>query len=353
MKQRKKLVTERLVAAQFQNGIGNFIMMTPAITALANHNDAKVDIVLDRSWNDSRRQGIEQFCNEWDLVNEVIEFQKGFDEKKYEALFYAYHGESSESHTFFKNNAKIESDHANWRSEKINEVDYYMNMIYKMGYRGSVPPLKFVTGSTANLGSKRLNDKEYFKVGFCNGFFAGSKWQWERKAWPHFERLAFLLRKYYPKGKMRIFLFGKGEVEKKWADKFTDDKLVFSLVNRTDILGAASCIRCMDLFITTDTGLMHIADAIGVPMIALFGPTLVSKNGPYQMNNRIVRSPLPCAPCQQNPLFTICKETDRCMKALEPGLVMAAVRTYVPQLIKMGRMYCNEKTQEVKSCLGL
>jgi ADP-heptose:LPS heptosyltransferase len=353
MKKRKKLETKQLVAVQFQNGIGNFIMMTPAITALANYNNAKVDIVLDQSWKDSRRQSIEQFCNGWDLVNSVIEFQNGFDKDKYKVLFYAYHGESSETHTFFKNNAKVESDHVNWRSEKINEVDYYMNMIYKMGYRESVPPLKFIPGSTANFRGDRLNDNNYFKIGFCNGFFAGSKWQWERKGWPHFERLAYLLKKYYPKGQMKIFLFGKGETEKKWAGKFTDNKLMFSLVNRTNILEATSCIRYMDLFITTDTGLMHIADAVGVPMIALFGPTLISKNGPYGMNNKIVRSPFPCSPCQQSPLFTICKETDRCMEALDPGLVMAAIRSYVPQLIKMGKMYRNEKTREVKSCLGL
>ena len=52
---------------------------------------------------------------------------------------------------------------------------------------------------------------------------------------------------------------------------------------------AQALIRCR-AFVTVDTGVMHLADAVGVPMVALFGPTSVKRWGPRSHNARIVQS---------------------------------------------------------------
>ena len=343
------LAKPRLVAVQFQNGIGNFIMLTPAIKALCSHYNAKADIILDKSWTDSRRDEIVRFCELWELINEVKVFQDGFNKDNYEQLFYAYHGESSETHTYFKNNAEFESDHINWRAEKLHEVDYYMNMIYKMGYRGPIPSQHYVKRNTATF-RPDISDSSVFRIGLCNGFFAGSRWQWERKGWPYFPELVKLIRRYF-RGSMKIFLFGKGAVEKEWAAKIDDGQA--QIVNTVDncTLPETSCyMQYMDLFITTDTGLMHVADAIGIPTIAIFGATLVSKNGLRNKEHRVIRGSWSCIPCQLSPHFNTC-DSWTCMKSLKPELVMAEVRSYLWDLVKRGRIRTRKNGGEIKKCL--
>ena len=354
MKKRKPLGTEEkknLVAVQFQNGIGNFIMMTPAIKALCSHFDAKVDIILDNSWKDSRKIGLKEYCEWWDLVNEVKDFQDGFNKEDYVQLFYAKHGENSEAHNYFKDNAEVEADHVNWRSSRMHEIDYYMEAVYKIGYRGPVPDQQFLTGGIGNFKAE-IADPNMLRIGFCNGFFAGSRWEWERKGWPYFPELANLLFRYYNGGggNLKIYLFGKGQRELDWAETVKGDRVV-SFVDQMNLLTTTSFIKYMDLFITTDTGLMHLADAMNVPMITLFSATLVSKNGPYNKEHRIVRAPLSCAPCQQSPSFHVCHEW-KCMDTLVPEIVVSETRSYVRELMGKGRMcYKKDGGGGFKPCL--
>jgi len=51
------------------------------------------------------------------------------------------------------------------------------------------------------------------------------------------------------------------------------------------------------LLITTDSGPMHIAAAVGTPVVALFGPTDPSRTGPYGRGHTIIRKELACSPC--------------------------------------------------------
>jgi len=342
---------KNIVAVHFANGLGNFIMLTPALQALAKHFDAKVDIILDKSWQDSRRSSVKDFCDRWKLIREVKEFQDGFDKKDYRQLFYVAHGENCEALSYFRENAGYEADHINWRASKINEVDYYMDQVYKLGYKGSVPPLAVSETEgiqTQNYPGTRSN--EPFRIGFCNGLFAGSKWKWERKGWPYFPELTELLFKYFPN--VLVLLFGKGEREVTWAEKIEGlYKKIHSYVGNNDIGLTIKLMKKLHLFITTDTGLMHIADALKIPTIILIGPTLISKNGPYNKEHRIARSPLRCAPCQQSPRFHTCNDW-QCMKELRPEMVMSVIRKYIYDMVREGHpLAMDDKKKEIREYL--
>jgi heptosyltransferase-2 len=68
---------------------------------------------------------------------------------------------------------------------------------------------------------------------------------------------------------------------------------------------AAAC----EVFLTNDSGPMHIASALGVPTVAIFGPTDEKATGPIGLHTRIVREPVECSPC----LLRECPIDHRCM----------------------------------------
>jgi heptosyltransferase-1 len=72
-------------------------------------------------------------------------------------------------------------------------------------------------------------------------------------------------------------------------------------VHRADgvftLLGSAELIRRANVFVTGDTGPMHIAAAVGTPIVALFGPADPLRTGPYAADAVVLTKRLPCSPC--------------------------------------------------------
>jgi heptosyltransferase-2 len=73
--------------------------------------------------------------------------------------------------------------------------------------------------------------------------------------------------------------------------------------------------------ICNDTGPRHIAAAFGIPTVTLFGPTDPVWAETFSENERIVRVPVPCGPCQ----LKVCPIDHRCMKGITVDMVMQAV----------------------------
>ena len=70
-----------------------------------------------------------------------------------------------------------------------------------------------------------------------------------------------------------------------------------SLAGQTSLKELIPIIGNAKYFITNDTGPMHIAAALGVPVFAIFGPANPARTGPYGDNNTVIREELPCSPC--------------------------------------------------------
>jgi heptosyltransferase-2 len=71
------------------------------------------------------------------------------------------------------------------------------------------------------------------------------------------------------------------------------------------------------VFLTNDSGGMHIASALGVPTVAVFGSTDETTTGPTGPLARVVREQVECAPCLQRE----CPIDHRCMVRLAPEKV--------------------------------
>ena len=70
---------------------------------------------------------------------------------------------------------------------------------------------------------------------------------------------------------------------------------------RTALRELALLLRDADLVISNDSGPMHLANAVGTPLIAFFGAGDVRETGPCNPGATvIIRKPVPCAPCRKN-----------------------------------------------------
>lgn len=77
------------------------------------------------------------------------------------------------------------------------------------------------------------------------------------------------------------------------------DVSVVDLAGRIDLLTLAGVLAELDVLVTGDTGPMHLAAAVGTPVVALFGPSNPARYGPRARVERILRVDLPCSPCGQ------------------------------------------------------
>lgn len=71
------------------------------------------------------------------------------------------------------------------------------------------------------------------------------------------------------------------------------------LTGRLDLVTLAAVLGDLDLFVTADTGPMHLAATIGTPLVALFGPSDPARWGPLSTGARVLRHDLPCSPCNR------------------------------------------------------
>jgi heptosyltransferase-2 len=118
-----------------------------------------------------------------------------------------------------------------------------------------------------------------------------------------------------------VALFGS-EAERELAQVIAEEvrRAGFPVLN---LAGETSLGRFIELaaacrvFMTNDSGAMHVAAAAGVPTVAVFGPTIVEATGPVSPLARVVREPVECSPC----MLRDCPIDHRCMHRIAPERV--------------------------------
>ena len=86
------------------------------------------------------------------------------------------------------------------------------------------------------------------------------------------------------------------------------------LVGKTDLLGLHECLSGLDLLLTPDTGAMHLAAHLGVPVLAFFlSSALCQETGPYGLGHQVVQAVPSCAPCLE---ARPCTREMACLRAL-------------------------------------
>jgi lipopolysaccharide heptosyltransferase I len=97
------------------------------------------------------------------------------------------------------------------------------------------------------------------------------------------------------------------------------------LDGQTNLKTLAAIYRRAQVLLTTDSGPMHLAAAVGTSVVALFGPTAPWRTGPYGPQHTVLRAGLNCSPCFKKQCLTTEYEERACMKRLSVDEVVRAV----------------------------
>jgi len=124
-----------------------------------------------------------------------------------------------------------------------------------------------------------------------------------------------------------ILLFGSGKEREKIVgivDQAGSGK-IYNLAGALTLREAVTAISLCNLFISNDSGLMHVASSLRIPLIALFGPTQSHKTSPLSREAAILHYPVECAPCKHRD----CPLDHRCMKAITVDEVYEEVKNRI------------------------
>lgn len=95
-----------------------------------------------------------------------------------------------------------------------------------------------------------------------------------------------------------------------------------NLCGKYDLPGLCSLLKGMDLLVSVDSGPMHWADAMGVPLVAVFGATDPARTGPHRQRDHVVaKEGLSCRPCHSR---TCARGDLACLRTLEVEAVFQA-----------------------------
>jgi lipopolysaccharide heptosyltransferase II len=145
---------------------------------------------------------------------------------------------------------------------------------------------------------------------------------WPSKAWAP-ENFAALADRLAEEMKARIIITGSSDdvgLTGKIEGMMRAD--VINLAGKTDIFQLGAVIELCDLFVSCDSGPMHIAAAVNTSTVALFGPTSPARHRPYGKRHFVIRHPFPCSPC-----YRIRCPNNICISSITPSEVAAIIKS--------------------------
>jgi heptosyltransferase II len=205
--------------------------------------------------------------------------------------------------------------------KKTHQIDYYLEMVKSLGCvpvdREMHMEIKISLLDAGNVLRKFIPETKKTIIGIAPGATYGPAKKW----FP--DRFAAVADKLDEKFSTQGILLG-GKADREVAQevqKLARTKLI-NLAGKTTLREAIFLISQCRLFISNDSGLMHIAGALNIPTIALFGSTNPATTSPAGNKSIIVRREVSCSPC----LKETCPTDFRCMKMISVEDVFAAAQ---------------------------
>jgi heptosyltransferase-2 len=317
------------------NWVGDAVMTIPALEAIKENFPDSSITVMARPW-------VIPLFEHHPAVDDIISFPRGkgilgslaikakmvklirkyrFDmailfQNAFEAAFLSCLGGVRLRIGYITDGRRFFLSHGIIRNKKIlaiHQTEYYLFILKAMGWSTKNRyPVLYISPEDIKQARRSLSlcgiKQDDFLVGLGPGAIYG-----ETKRWPS-DRFAKIGDLAYKKWGAKVVVMGS-EKEIDICSSVTNS-MVMESVNfggRTSLGEAMAIIAECDFFLTNDSGLMHIAAALGVPTVAIFGSTNPATTGPSGPFTMTVKHDIACAPCLQPE----CKKDFMCMLSIE------------------------------------
>ncbi len=228
-------------------------------------------------------------------------------------------------------------------SSSVHQVRYYQHLVEVMTQVSSkVQGPKLVSLSQLPVAihselTDALSESNGLLLGINPGSIYGSAKRWDPERFAIVgDRLVEKVAKAYPKfSAVRcVILGGRGEeiLGMKIASYMRSRPIVLS--GQTTIPDLMKVLTQCAVLVTNDTGPMHMAQALGVPVVAIFGSTDPTVTGPFGENAWVIREQVRCSPC----LLRACPIDHHCMTAISVNQVVETVMARMDHILTIHHM---------------
>lgn len=297
--------SNRTVLAHLASGVGNIVLATPMLLVLARHGFT-VDLLIDGDY-----RGTAELFQNWGTLRNVFDGSAGEHPARHydirvPAIPPFYWSRHVGRYRGVTNSVTRPPDDLFYR----NEQAYYLEFARQLGCAVSLPPFCFLPVSPDRAHDVTANTL-VLAPGCKTGVMAA-------KRWPHFPKLAERFEDVVIVGvedDLRLF---DGEPMRFPAH-------VRSLIGRLSLRETAGVLAAAGAVVANDSGLGHVAAAVGAPTVLLFGPTPDAALGAFPPNVKVLRAGLPCEPCWFAKRFAACASRIDCLAAISVAAVADAL----------------------------
>lgn len=212
-----------------------------------------------------------------------------------------------------------------YQGPKRHHAEYYLEIARQLGWResrnaGDPWELAAVSAADAEWIESRLASEGASAQESLIGLAPGAAYGPAKRWYP--ARFAALGRQLLERGFPRLVVFG-GPDDEPTIERLLNELRapVINLAGRTSVGQLAAGLRRCAVLITNDSGTMHLAAAVGAPVVAIFGSTDPQWTGPLGDRRRVLAADVPCRPCFQR----TCSIGYQCMKSITVETVMNEV----------------------------
>jgi len=155
--------------------------------------------------------------------------------------------------------------------------------------------------------------------------------RWLNKRWPVEAFSALIRRTAETHRGVRFAILGAAEDQPMGAalGQVIPDRSL-DLTGKLSLVEMVEWIRLSCLMVTNDTGPMHVAAALGRPVVGIFGPTEPRRTGPYGQLENVLQLALPCVPCMKSRCHYA--KPLECLRALPPESAFEVVQRLLPAI---------------------
>jgi ADP-heptose:LPS heptosyltransferase len=289
-------------------GIGNIILATPLLQALERLH-IHTHLLLDADY-----PGVAELFDGWSAVEEVV---TGPANDRISSPSYTYlipavppFYWSRFASAYGRDNRSLPRPHASLFFS--NEQKFYMNFASRLGFHEDTDPLPFLPVSPVEQDDTPVSATTVVLAPGCK------TGEMANKRWPYFAELAGMFDD--------VAVVGTADDLYHCDSPFRFPEHVKNYAGKLSLRDTAQFLASAGIVVGNDSGLSHLAAAVGTPSLMLFGPTPHNELGTLAPHVQVLRSGLVCEPCWLGQRFHACEGRIDCLRQITAAEVAERIR---------------------------